>query len=143
MIYKTGMIYKTANMNNVLTFVWVAAFLTLVLVLGLVFCLVRPQAEAGAKALTVVVVHADGSQKRFPMRTDAETLRAACEEQGLIAGRESDYGLYVLTVDGETTDESAQQWWCITKAGAEHFYGVDDTVIADGETYEFTLTTGW
>ena len=124
-------------------FLWVAVFLTLVLALALVFCLARPQAEAGTKALTIVVVHGDGSQKRFPMRTDAETLRAACEERDLIAGRESDYGLYVLTVDGETADESAQQWWCITKGGAEHFYGVDDTVIADGETYEFTLTTGW
>ena len=125
------------------SFLLIAAFLALLIVLALVFCLARPQAAAGEKQLTVVVVHGDGSQKRFPMRTDAETLRAACEEQGLIAGRESDYGLYVLTVDGETADESAQQWWCITKGGAEHFYGVDDTVIADGEQYEFTLTTGW
>ena len=56
---------------------------------------------------------------------------------------DGEYGLYVLTVDGETADESIQQWWCITKGGEEHFYGVDDTMIQDGEQYEFTLKTGW
>ena len=83
------------------------------------------------------------TEKTFLIRTDAETLRRACEEQNLIAGTEGEYGLYVLTVDGETADESIQQWWCITKGGEEHFYGVDDTMILDGEQYEFTLKTGW
>ena len=48
-----------------------------------------------------------------------------------------------VTVDGETADESIQQWWCITKGGEMLMTGVDDTMIADGEAYEFTLTTGW
>ncbi len=103
----------------------------------------RPQALSGAKALTVQVIHGDGTEKVFKMQTDAETLRQACEEQNMIAGQEGEYGLFVQTVDGETADDSQQQWWCITKGGEEHFFGVDDTMIADGEQYEFTLTTGW
>ena len=103
----------------------------------------EPPAAAGSKTVTVEVVHGDGTEKTFLIRTDAETLRRACEEQNLIAGTEGEYGLYVLTVDGETADESIQQWWCITKGGEEHFYGVDDTMIQDGEQYEFTLKTGW
>lgn len=117
--------------------------IALVLTAGLVWFMNRPQATDGAKHITVKVVHGDGSTKSFPIRTDAEILRQACEEQKLIAGKEGEYGLYVLTVDGETADESIQQWWCITKGGAEHFYGVDETMIQDGEQYEFTLKTGW
>ena len=117
--------------------------LALVLSAGLIWYVNRPQANGGAKAITVEVVHGDGTTKRFPIRTDAETLRQACEEQKLIAGQEGEFGLYILTVDGETADESLQQWWRITKGGAEHFYGVDETLIQDGEQYEFTLKTGW
>ena len=123
--------------------VTVSALLALVLALGMVWVFNRPRAAAGSKSLLIEVFHGDGSRKAYPVRTDAETLRQACEEHSLIAGRESEYGLYVLTVDGETADESIQQWWCITKGGEEHFYGVDDTMIQDGEQYEFTLKTGW
>lgn len=123
----------------------IAVALLLVVVIGalLIWQHNKPVAQEGAKALTVQVVHGDGSTKEFAFRTDAESLRQACEEQSLIAGTDSDYGLYVLTVDGETADESLQEWWCITKGGEMLMTGVDDTMIADGEQYEFTLTTGW
>ena len=103
----------------------------------------RPVAQEGGKKLVVSVVHGDGTAKDFSLATDAETLRAALEEQELIAGTESEYGLYVLTVDGETADEAQQQWWCFTKDGEMLMTGVDSTMIADGEHYEITLTTGW
>lgn len=125
------------------TAVLVIVLCALVAVAALVWFLNRPEPVEGAKTVTVEVYHGDGSEKTFTLHTDAETLRKACEEQDLIAGEESEYGLYVLTVDGETADESIEQWWCITKGGAEHYFGVDDTMIQDGEQYEFTLTTGW
>lgn len=102
-----------------------------------------PAAQEGDKELVVLVVHGDGTQNSLVVSTDAKTLREALEPEGIIAGDESEYGLFVKTVDGETVDESLQQWWCITKGGGELTTGVDDTVIADGEQYEFTLTTGW
>ena len=125
------------------TLALVLALIALVLIVALVWFVNRPQAVTGSKTVTVEVVHGDRTEKAFIIRTDADSLRQACEEQDLIAGRESEYGLFVLTVDGETADESIQQWWCITKGGEEHFYGVDDTMIQDGEQYEFTLKTGW
>ena len=125
------------------TLALVLALIALVLIVALVWFVNRPQAVTGSKTVTVEVVHGDGTEKAFIIRTDADSLRQACEEQDLIAGRESEYGLFVLTVDGETADESIQQWWCITKGGEEHFYGVDDTMIQDGEQYEFTLKPGW
>ena len=77
------------------------------------------------------------------IETDAEFLRGAMEQEGLIAGTESEYGLYVLTVNGITADESTQQWWCFTKGGEMVNTGVDTTPITDGDTFEFELKTGW
>ena len=122
---------------------FLAVLILLVLAALLFWAANRPQAASGSKNVTLEVMHGDGREETFTLHTDAETLRQACDEQGLIEGRESEYGLYVLTVDGETADESLQQWWCITKGGEEHFYGVDETIIQDGEAYEFTLKTGW
>ena len=130
-------------MKRRLSLILASLLVLLVVAAGLIWFVNRPQAAVGSKTVAVEVLHGDGSKKEFTLHTDAETLRQACEEQSLIEGRESEYGLYVLTVDGETADESIQQWWCITKGGAEHFYGVDETMIQDGEQYEFTLKTGW
>ena len=51
--------------------------LALVLVFALVWFANRPQAAAGSKTVTVEVVHGDGTEKTFLIRTDAETLRRA------------------------------------------------------------------
>ena len=138
-------IRKERWITNKKTKIIIAAAILLVLVVGalLVWQLNRPAAQEGGKKLVVTVVHGDGTSKDFSIATDAETLRAALEEQSLIEGSESEYGLYVTAVDGETADESIQQWWCFTKGGEMLMTGVDTTMIADGEHYEITLTTGW
>ena len=123
----------------------IAVAVLLVLVIGALafFILNRPAAQQGDKTITVTVVHGDASEKSYTLHTSSENLRGALEEQSLVEGTESQYGLYVLTVDGETADDSAQQWWCFTKGGETLMTGVDDTMIADGDQYEITLTTGW
>ncbi len=93
--------------------------------------------------ITFLVVHGDGSEKEFVITTEGFTLREALEQENLIEGTEGQWGLYVLTVDGETVDEAQQQWWCLTKDGEMSMTGVDDTIISDGDHYEFTFTTGW
>ena len=121
-------------MNKKTRNIIIAVAVLLVLVIGalVIYNANKPAAQEGGKKLTVTVVHGDGSTKDFAIATDAENLRAALEEQSLIEGTESEYGLYVLTVDGETADEGAQQWWCFTKGGEMLMTGVDDTMIADG-----------
>ena len=124
----------------------IAVAVLLVLVVGalLVWNHFKPAAQAGAKSIVLEVVHGDGGSKDFTIRTDSENLRGALEqEEGLIAGSESEYGLYVETVDGETADMNNQEWWCFTKGGEMLMTGVDDTMIADGEHYEATFTVGW
>ncbi len=102
-----------------------------------------PTATAGSKEITVTVTHADESVNTFNLATDAEYLRGALEEQDLIAGVESEFGLYVLTVDGETADDTNQEWWSFTMGGEMLMTGVDSTPIADGDAYEITLVIGW
>ncbi len=98
---------------------------------------------AGSKTITVTVVHGDGTSNDITVSTDAENLRDALEAEGIIAGEDSSYGMFVQTVDGETADDGEQEWWCLTKGGEMWNYGVDDTEIADGDVYEFTLTVGY
>ncbi len=103
----------------------------------------KPETSAGAKTLTILVTHGDGSTKTFAIKTDAEYLGQALTEEALIAGDMEQYGMYIRSVDGEYADEALQQWWGYTKGGEAVNYGVDMCPIADGEQYEFTLNTGW
>ena len=103
----------------------------------------RKPAEVGTKAITVVVVHKDKTEKTFNYKTDAETLGALLKEKNLVSGTDSEWGIMIDTVDGETADSANQEWWCITKGGEMLSTGADSTNIADGEKYELTLTVGW
>ena len=102
-----------------------------------------PTGVEGGKHLTVEVIHSDGSEKSFAIATDSENLRGALEEESLIEGEDSSYGLYVTVVDGESADASQQQWWCFTKDGEDVMTGVDSTPVADGDHFEITLKTGY
>lgn len=110
---------------------------------GILYQNFKPETTDGTKEITVIVVHADQSEKEFTYHTDAEYLGEALLAEGLIAGEDGAYGLFVTTVDGETADDSKQQWWCLTKNAETVNTGVDQTPIADGEQYELTLTEGY
>lgn len=122
----------------------IALIVLVVLVIGAfaVWKVNAPQGQTGDKTIVVSVV-VDTETSDFVIETDAEFLRGALEQAGLVEGTESEYGLYVTTVNGVTADESQQQWWCFTRGGGTLETGVDSTPIADGEHYEITLTTGW
>ena len=83
------------------------------------------------------------SIKRYIRNVDAEYLAEALTENEIASGSDSEYGLFITTVDGETADDGEQQWWCITKGGEMLMTGASETPVADGETYELTLTTGY
>ena len=97
----------------------------------------------GAKTFTVEVTDADGKVTSFTVKSDEKTVGAALLALNVIAGDESQYGLYVKTVNGITADEANQEWWCLTKGGEAVMTGVDTTPVEDGAAYEFTLTVGW
>lgn len=126
-------------MKNKKTLIAVIVLVALVAVAAVCWFAFGPKAQEGSKTITVEVKHLDGSVNTFTIKTDAEYLRGAMEEEGILQGREDTYGLYVLTVDGETVDEAAHQWWCVTQSGEQVNYGVDSLPIADGDHFEFEI----
>ena len=130
-------------MKNKKTVIAIVVLVAFIAVAGACWFAFGPKAMAGSKTITVDVTHKDGSVKTFVIKTDAEYLRGAMEQESLLLGNESEYGLYVLTVDGETVDEANQEWWGYTKSGEMVNYGVDSCPIMDGDHYEFTLNIGW
>lgn len=103
----------------------------------------KPETQQGGKEITVNVDHLNGDDTTFTIHTDEEYLRGTLEQEDLIEGTESEYGLYVLTVDGETADESEQQWWGYSVNGTFAELGVDSQPVADGDVYDFVLNVGW
>ena len=129
-------------MNKKTLIIALAALILVIAAFIGVWMATRPETQQGDKTITVTVVNKE-SEKDFEINTDAEMLRGALEEIDLVQGDESEFGLFVKTVDGYTADDAAQEWWCFTKGGESLMTGIDTTPIADGEQYEITLMTGW
>lgn len=128
-----------------------AVVLALIFVLSSAFALVscsnddnsgEESTQATPITITLEVIYPDGSSKEFVIATDSsKTLRQALEGEGLIAGEEAQYGLYVKVVDGVTADYDVDQsWWSLSKGGEMLMTGVDSTPIADGDHFEFTYS---
>ena len=95
----------------------------------------------GEKEITVDVVDDKGGVTPFTLNTSAENLEDALVEANLVEGTESEYGLYITTVNGITADYDADgSWWAIQKDGEMLMTGARDTVIADGDHYELVYT---
>ncbi len=101
------------------------------------------QTGDGAEKQVTITVTAGEDVREFSYTTTASTLRALLEEQGMVKGRETQYGLFVTEVCGIAADESAEQWWCFTQNGERLLTGVDDTALTDGDRYGITLMTGY
>jgi len=130
-------------MKNKKTVIAIAVLVLFVAVAAVCWFLFSPQAVEGSKTIIVDVTHKDGQTNTFEIHTDAEYLREALEQENLVAGTEGEFGLYMMTVDGETVDESQQEWWGYTKSGEMVNYGIDTCPIEDGDHYEFTFNIGW
>ncbi len=90
-----------------------------------------------------VVVDADGNEAKFTVKTDADTVGKALLDVDLIAGEDSEYGLYVKTVNGITADyDTDGSYWAFYINGEYAMTGVDSTEIEDGATYMFKVEKG-
>ncbi len=121
-----------------------AVVLVLVVVAaGLLYMKFKPGTTAGEKEVEITVVHGDESQTTFTYDTDAEYLGEVMQDVELVEGEKGEFGLFIKTADGETADESKQQWWCITKGGEQVNTSADTTPIQDGDKFELTLKEGY
>ena len=90
----------------------------------------------GATAFTVEVAQLDGTSITFTVNTDKATVGEALLELGIVAGDDTEYGLYVKTVNGETADyDTDGTYWGFYINGEYAMTGVDATNIEAGAIY--------
>ena len=81
------------------------------------------------------VVDPEGKESHFEIHTDEKTVGAALLSLGLIAGEDSEYGLYVKTVNVDYDQDG--KYWAFYVDGEYAATGVDSTDITAGATYTF------
>ena len=123
----------------------VLAAVAIVLVIGLmvgVWMSTRPETESSSKGYTVTVIHKDGTEKVFEYRTDEEYLAGALLEEGLVSGEDSQYGLTIITVDGEAAVwETDSAYWAIWVGEEMAVTGASEIPVYDGSTYKLEYTS--
>ena len=94
----------------------------------------------GATVFDLKITVADGSSTVYEIHTDKATVGEALLELGLIAGEESEYGLYIKTVNGVTADyDTDGTYWAFYVNGEYATSGADATAIEAGATYELRI----
>ena len=96
------------------------------------------ETQKAEKSFTFVVVDTSGKETSFEISSGKTTVGEALLDEGLIAGEDGQYGLYVKTVNGITLDFDADgKYWAFYVNGEYGMSGVDATEIVDGDTYSF------
>lgn len=90
----------------------------------------------GSVQFAFTVVDGAGNETVFEIHTNKTMVGDALLELNLIAGEESQYGLYVKTVNGITADYNVDQtYWAFYINGEYAMSGVDTTEITPGDSY--------
>ena len=130
----------------------IAVLLALVLVFSFAACAktkttdptttAAPTDAAEDLVFKFVVVDLEGNKKDFDVTfTEGQTVADALLEQEQVAGEESEYGLYVKTVDGVTLDYDADgAYWSFYIGDEMATVGCDGEQAAAGATYQFVAT---
>lgn len=94
----------------------------------------------GSVQFTFEVVDAEGTTSSYTIHTDKKTVGEALLELGLIDGDDSEYGLYVKSVNGMVADYDVDQtYWAFYVDGEYASTGVDQTDVVAGSTYAFKV----
>jgi len=121
----------------------ICALVVIAGVFAAIYFINKPKAQEGTKAYTVAVVDKDGNSKDYSGKTDAEFLRGLMDE--LVAGGDfsysgddSEYGIYINTINGITADyEADQAYWAIYVNDEYGMYGADTQPVNDGDSFKF------
>lgn len=92
----------------------------------------------GNTSFSFSVTDLNGNAAQFEIHTDKATVGEALLELNLIAGDDSEYGLYVKTVNNITVDyDKDGKYWAFYVDGEYATTGVDSTPVTDGASYAF------
>ena len=94
----------------------------------------------GAVSFTFTVVNGEGKEITVTINTDKETVGEALTDLGLVSGEDSEYGLMVDTVNGETWSYAETgKYWAFYIDGEYAMTGVDSTPVTAGSAYTFKV----
>ena len=94
----------------------------------------------GAVSFTFTVVNGEGKEITATINTDKETVGEALTDLGLVSGEDSEYGLMVDTVNGETWSYAETgKYWAFYIDGEYAMTGVDSTPVTAGSNYTFKV----
>ena len=128
-------------MKNKKLLLAVVALVVVVAVMAAVYITTRPETAEGSKAYSVNVIHSEGDQQVFLLKTDAEYLDEALLDEGLIAGEDGAYGLTVITVDGEDAVwDTDNAYWCIWIGEEMATVGISEIPVYDGSAFTLEYT---
>ncbi|MDY4489862.1 MAG: DUF4430 domain-containing protein [Candidatus Faecousia sp.] len=101
------------------------------------------ETTAPGVSFTFVVTDLEGNESTFDITTSKATVGEALLDEGLIVGEDSEFGLYVTSVNGMAADwDNDQTYWAFYIDGEYATTGVDATEVTEGATYSFVLTKG-
>ena len=90
----------------------------------------------GGTEFVLEIVDVDAEPVVITVKTDEETVGGALSALGLIAGEESQFGLYIKTVNGITYDyDKDGKYWGFYIDGTYAVESADLTEITAGSTY--------
>ena len=94
----------------------------------------------GEKVFALQVTDKEGNVTSVTVCTDAATVGEALAELAIIAGEESEWGLYVKTINGITADYNVDgTYWAFYINGEYAMTGVDATEIDEEAIYSFVI----
>ena len=122
------------------------AALVFAVVIGLMaglFALTRPEPETGAKQVSVVIVHKDGTEKQLTYSTDLEYLADLLLEKELVTGYASEeFGFTIESVDGVMADWAVDgAYWALYEGEEYAVTSAAGIVLTDGGVYRLVYET--
>lgn len=115
----------------------------LIAAFAVIYTVFREKPVEGGKSIVIEVVNKEGESSTYRLATEAECLRQAMEEaEGLtFSGTESEYGMMVETVNGETADYSVDgSYWAFYVNGEYCNYGIGEQPVKDGDMFSIVYT---
>jgi len=130
-------------MKNKKLIIAVIALVAVIAVMAGIFVATRPEAVEGAKKVTILIVHKDGTQKQLEYNTDAEYLADLLLEKELVTGYASEeFGFTIESVDGVTADWSVDSaYWALYEGEEYAITSAAGIVLTDGGVYKLVYET--
>lgn len=130
-------------MKNKKKLLGIVLIVVLVAAMALVYGKFSEKPVEGSKNITIEVVNSKKESKVYELKTDAEYLIEAMEEaEGLtFEGEEGEFGMSIMTVNGETADFNVDaSYWSFYVNEEYCNYGVSEQPVEDGDAFAIVYT---